>query len=103
MVKTEGESKEKKKLKSAAMLSPKMPASIVTASFSPTPPTPALFYLRVLIAFPSVSVFTLPCEDVTSLLFTAGNPFTQTFSRYSHLFGSSALHLLAPADCLLKL
>lgn len=37
MVKTEGERKEKKKLKSAAMLSPKMPASIVTASFSPTP------------------------------------------------------------------
>lgn len=84
----EGKSKEKKELKIAAMLSPKMPASIVTATFSPTPP-PALFYLGILIAFPSVSVFILPCEDVTSLLFTAGNPFTQTFSRCSHLFRSS--------------
>lgn len=40
----EGKSKEKKKLKIAAMLSPKMPASIVTASFSPTPP---LYFISV--------------------------------------------------------
>lgn len=49
MVKTEGKNKEKKKLKIAAILSPRMPTSIVTASFSPTP---TLFYLSVLIAFP---------------------------------------------------